>query len=130
MLRFLSRWVGNANPVDDIASTSGAARWQRIDVAEVRVDERRRLCVMPSHGDYPDVRRAALEVRWDPAGRFFYSPAPRDWSYPRWFDQIATAVRREYGTRLTLTEHTRWVNVSETARRAMERAAFRPTRQH
>ena len=86
-------------------------------IAEVRVDDAGRLCVVPETQTFPFIHRAGMEVGWDKEGRFLYSPALREWSYARWFQQIVAAVASEYGCSLAVTPRTRWhgVNASEQA---------------
>jgi hypothetical protein len=83
------------------------------DIALVEIDAGGRLCVSPTSASYPFVYRAASEVHWDSHSKYLYSPAPREWSYTRWFRQILDAVKSEYGVTLTFTPQTLWRNIDE-----------------
>lgn len=60
-----------------------------------------------------------MEVHWDEDGKYLYSPPPRDWSYIRWFQQIITAVKGEYGCALVITPETQWHNIDDTLKMAI-----------
>ena len=60
-----------------------------------------------------------MEVHWDDHGRFLYSPSPREWSYPRWFQQIVAAVLGEYGCSLAITPQTQWTNIDLSVKEAI-----------
>lgn len=91
-------------------------------IAEVRIDEEGRLCVVPASDSFPYIYREAMEVHWDNNGRFLYSPKPREWSYVRWFQQILAAAR-EQSSVLRLTSTTKWSRVPESLRAEMEAIA-------
>ncbi len=80
-------------------------------IAEVSIDDQGRLRVVPRAGDFTFVWRAAGQVYWDDAGRFLYSPRPREWTYLRWYIQIVGMVASEYGVVLRLDHATRFSNV-------------------
>ena len=75
-------------------------------IAEIGIDERGSLYVVPERHDFPSIYRAAMEVDWDPARRRLFGPPPREWSYARWFAQILGAASDEYGAKLKLTPDT------------------------
>lgn len=88
-------------------------------IAEVRIDEDGRLCVVPTSASFPYIYREAMEVHWDDNSRFLYSPKPREWSYVRWFQQILAAAR-EQSSLLRLTSTTKWSGVPESIRAEIE----------
>jgi hypothetical protein len=88
------------------------------DIEEVRVDEKGRLCLRPARATFSYIYREAIEVEWEPYSRTLRSPGPREWGYPRWFQQVAGAAR-ESGCRLMITPSTQWVNVSDDDKAAM-----------
>jgi hypothetical protein len=79
-------------------------------IAEIAIDEAGRLHLVPSTHAFPSVYREGVEVHWDADRRSLHSPPPRQWSYPRWFEQIRAAARAQ-GCELALGADTRWVNV-------------------
>lgn len=85
---------------------------QMVPIAEIFIDEQRKLCVRPElpHG-FPEIYRAGMEVHWCDATRCLYSPVPREWSYTRWYEQIVSAVLGEYGVQLVATARTTFDNV-------------------
>lgn len=96
----------------------------KIGIKQIEIDATGRLLVVPESvkpGYYQYVYRAAAEVYWDDAG-FFYSPAPREWSYCQWMEQIRFAVRDELGIDLVATKTTTFVSVSESDLQAMRAA--------
>lgn len=88
-------------------------------IAEVRIDEEGRLCVVTTSASFPYIYREAMEVHWNDDGRFLYSPKPREWSYARWFQQILAAAR-EQDSALRLTSTTKWSRVPESVRVEIE----------
>ncbi len=91
-------------------------------IAEVRIDEQGRLCVVPASSFFPYIYREAMEVHWDDSGRFFYSPKPREWSYARWFQQILSAAK-EQSSVFSLTSTTAWSGVPDSVRAEIEAIA-------
>lgn len=85
-------------------------------IASVEIDNFGRLRVVPSTAAFPYIHRAGMEVTWDDATRSLHSPRPREWSHVGWYRQIVSAVAREYGCRLLLTERTVWINVDSDIR--------------
>ena len=79
-----------------------------IDVIEI--DDAGQLHVVPTSRSFPFIYREAMEVQWDTSRSSLHSPAPRDWSYARWFQQILAAAR-EQDCELYPVANTRWVNV-------------------
>lgn len=96
------------------------------NVTEVRVDGHRRICVTPQGRDFAQIYRAAAEVEWDAKQRFLHSPAPREWTHARWYQQIAEAVRDEYGEVLAITPETVWISVDAETRAAIESLKLGP----
>jgi hypothetical protein len=84
---------------------------ERDTIAEIALDDAGQLHVVPSAHAFNQVYREALEVHWNASRRSLHSPRPRQWSYPRWFQQIRLAAR-EQGCDLRLGADTRWVNVA------------------
>jgi hypothetical protein len=90
----------------------------RTDAIEaVGIDERGSLWVKPAKSTFPYIYRAAMEVHWDPERGCLFAPAPREWSYERWFRQIIAAVAREEGVNLELRPDTVWSNIREDQRK-------------
>lgn len=88
-------------------------------IAEIRIDEAGRLCVSPETADFAFIYRSAMEVHWEPNGRFLYSPLPRKWTYVQWFQQILDAAMSEYGYSLVLSENTLWNNIHPELKEAI-----------
>lgn len=95
------------------------------EIVEVSIDGGGRLLVRPQ-GTFPFIYRAAMEVGWDPDSCMLFSPKPREWSYLRWFQQIAAAVADEYRVRLVITPQTRWTNVPDALRAEIEAERNQP----
>jgi hypothetical protein len=88
----------------------------RTDVIEsIGIDEAGALWVKPATASFPLIYCEAMEVTWDDNRDCLCSPAPREWSYPRWFQQIREAARRQ-GIELTVTPITSWSNVDADLR--------------
>ena len=60
--------------------------------------------------------RSATEVHWDTTMKCLFSPKPRGWSYYQWYGHIVDIVRDEYGCNLSVTDHTKWVNIPDQLR--------------
>lgn len=84
-------------------------------IIKIEIDGKGRLLIYPASHTYPMIYREAVEVHWDAAGKYLYSPQPREWSYLDWFKHIITTVRD-----LRLTSETKWSNVPEELREAAE----------
>ena len=93
-------------------------RMQTLEVAEISIHEDGRLFIRPTEANdrYQHVYRAAAEVTWDPSVACFVCPAPREWSYLRWFRQARDAIRSELGCELQVTGRTSWSNVGDVLR--------------
>jgi len=83
---------------------------ERDTIAELEIDAAGKLHVVPSTQAFPHIYREAMEVHWDTARRSLYSPAPREWTYSRWFQQILAAAQ-EQGCQLRLSSSTKWLNI-------------------
>ncbi|WP_430540609.1 hypothetical protein [Pseudoxanthomonas sacheonensis] len=83
---------------------------ERDTIAELEIDATGKLYVVPTGWEFPYIYREAMEVQWDPARRALYAPAPREWSYARWFQQVLDAAR-EQGCELQLASSTKWSNI-------------------
>ena len=79
-------------------------------IVAVEIDLERRLHVVPTARSFQHVYHEGMEVSWDASRRSLHSPAPREWSYSRWFEQILAAAAAQ-GVRLSLAPGTRWVGV-------------------
>lgn len=84
-------------------------------IAEVGIDGEKRLFIRPTKATFPLIYREAVEVHWDPVGRFLYSPCPREWTYLHWFQHMIDTAGI-----LQLTPATLWTNVPEDMRIAMQ----------
>ena len=77
---------------------------------------------IPLAENYEHIYRTASGVRWHPQSRalvaYDVDGMPPEW----WFRQIVAAVAGEYGQVLELRPDTRWKNVSELERKAIESA--------
>jgi hypothetical protein len=84
-------------------------------ITEVLIDSEGRLQIYPASNTYPMIYREAVEVHWDPHGRFLYSPKPREWSYLHWFQHII-----EIAGGLVLSPDTMWTNIPDDLRHDAE----------
>lgn len=92
------------------------------EVQEVSIDSAGRLFVQPSSHSFPFIYREAMEVSWDLSTKALHSPEPRDWSYPKWFQQISAAAK-EQGCTLILSANTHWRNVPPEVKESIQAAA-------
>ena len=74
-------------------------------------------------GRAPFIYRAAAEVAWEPDARRFVSPRPGLGPPAKHYAHIAAAVADELGWHLYVSPRTRWVNVPEDLRSAIEASA-------
>jgi len=82
-------------------------------IAEVGIDQEQRLFVRPTSEAFPQIYRAAMGIDWDQEEEYLFAPAPKDWTYVNWFNQIIWAAADEYGVWLRLTPDTVWSGVSD-----------------
>jgi hypothetical protein len=109
---------------DPLGGDTGSVR--EVSIEEVSVDPLGCLVVRPrlsTNADLAFIYRAAADISWNPESRSLIAPAPKEWSYADWFDQMRFAVSSEYGQRLTLTADTAWANVPDEVRAEIERRA-------
>ena len=81
---------------------------EEIKINKVSILPDRRLAIFPSKtsSSYQYVYREACEVYWDNNERCFYSPAPREWDYKKWYEHIVSVVRSGLSVRLNLGDDT------------------------
>jgi hypothetical protein len=94
---------------------------ERDGIAEVGIDDQQRLYVLPETRSFPYIYREAMEVHWEPNGKYLYAPAPPRASLKPaawWFRQILSAAR-EQSCELQLTEKTRWHRVPDALKREL-----------
>jgi len=89
-------------------------------IAEVGIDDERRVFVRPVEGNFEQIYRAAMEVYWDRVTGRLSHPTRRNWSPLQWYRQIIAAMADEYGVHLQLTEKTVWSNVPSDLRAEIE----------
>ena len=97
-----------------------------VSIVAVMIDRERRLRVYPEISDvdgYAYIYRDASGVRWDVEDQCLYSQEPEKLTYQDWFDIIRSAVMREYGDNLVLTNYTEWKNVAAEIRADCESRA-------
>ncbi len=85
-------------------------------IAKIMIDDQERLLIFPAANTYPMIYREAVEVHWDPSGKYLYSPKPREWTYLDWFKHIVTTVDNT----VHLSPETEWENVPDDLRRDAE----------
>lgn len=79
-------------------------------ISEIGIDGNGRLYVTPSTIQFPFIYREAMQVQWNAKSNRLYSPAPHQWSYLQWFEQIIRAAS-EQGCQLLITNDTTWKNI-------------------
>ncbi len=89
-------------------------------IKEIWIDNTGNLCIRPKSERFEYIYRSAMGVYWNSSERFLYPRIIGSWSPANWFRQILKAVRDEYGCELFLTSKTRWTNVDEVTRKAIE----------
>ena len=92
------------------------------EIKEISIDSAGRLLIYPSTHSFPYIYREAMEVHWESAVKALHSPVPREWSYPRWFQQISAAAK-EQGCTLVLSESTHWHNVPAEVKASIQAVA-------
>ena len=82
-------------------------------IAEIGLDDKGRLYVVPDTKKFPNIYREAMEVNWDDEGDFLYTPPlprARLLPYAQWFFQITDAALQQAGN-LCIGPDTRWHNI-------------------
>jgi hypothetical protein len=96
-----------ARPQQNVGGTRIEEALKTLDIAKIGIAALGRLVVypkLPTGRDLAFIYRAATEVNWD-AG---------------WFKQIFRAVRGEYGISLSVSDNTKWEDISPDDRNAIE----------
>jgi hypothetical protein len=88
-------------------------------LAEIGIDDERRLYLKPSKASFPMIYREAMGVRWNSERGYLYGGVPRKWSYLDWYHQILTAALKQ-GCKLSLSSGVSWVNVPPALRAQIE----------
>jgi hypothetical protein len=104
-------------------------------IAEIGIDEDRKLYVTARNETFPLIWRALMEVDWDARRQRLYWARPRGFlqapfgrgplpelSYLDQYVRIVTAVEEEYGVRLRLVPDTRWINIDPRLKEAISQA--------
>jgi len=92
-------------------------------IAEVRIDELRRLHVKPATAAFPYMYREGIDVHWDEQSKSLHSSIPRQWTYAHWFQHIIWAAEAQ-GCALTITDATAWTNVDRELKAQLVSAAL------
>jgi hypothetical protein len=83
------------------------------NIAEIFIDGIGRLCIKPEKEKFVMIYRSATEVHWDANRNLLYSSKPREWTYFNWYKHIVSTIFTECNCRLKITNHTKWVSISE-----------------
>lgn len=79
-------------------------------IAEIGIDEQKRLYLRPSSTAFPSVCRLCAEVYWEPTSHHIHCRKRREWTYMECFQHIMhCAMLQSY--ELQITPHTVWTNV-------------------
>ncbi|AZH14719.1 hypothetical protein EIB18_19780 [Caulobacter vibrioides] len=84
-------------------------------ISEIGISSQGELFIRPANKTFPYIYREAMQVSWDPALGYLYSPPPREWSHLDWFQQICSAAL-EQGADLVIGPRTKWRDVPENIR--------------
>ena len=76
-------------------------------IDEVEIDVGGHLRIRPELATFPYICREAMEVSWDQEDNALYSPVPKEWTYPRWFEQSLASVAQQ-GCELHLKPGTKY----------------------
>jgi len=88
-------------------------------IAEVGIDERKRLYLRPATATFLYIHREACGVHWDPTRHHLHSQKPGVWPYLRWFEHLISAAASQ-SWKLHLTASTTWVNIPADLRNLMQ----------
>ena len=80
-------------------------------IVRIEIDADGKLLIQPGKSKFPMIYRTAAEIHWDADKNAIYSPAPREWTYFKWFNHIVDSIEKEANIQLQLTDQTKWVNV-------------------
>lgn len=86
---------------------------KKVKILSIGIDEFERLFIKPKGKSFPYIYRAAMEVSQDENNKVLYSPKPREWTFQKWFIQIARAVKEEYGILFEIDQNTSWINIDD-----------------
>ncbi|MEM9997465.1 MAG: hypothetical protein AAF809_07155 [Bacteroidota bacterium] len=91
---------------------------QKEAIAEVGIDEQRRLYLKPTTLTFTHIYREAAGIRWDRELGCLYSQVPQKWTYLQWFQRIAEVTKHVCGWEFTPS--TKWANIPDDVRQDME----------
>ena len=78
------------------------------------------LFVKPKNYSFDMIYRSAMGVHWDKNESLLYHNLPKDWNNLRWYRQIISAVKGEYGVTLKVDSKTVYENIDEKVKTAIE----------
>jgi hypothetical protein len=83
-------------------------------IAEIGIDDKGRLYVLPQTQAFPYIYREAMEVHWDITSRYLYAPPPprAQLATPIWWCLQILAAAKEQGCVLHIAQETKWKNIS------------------
>ncbi|WP_345156698.1 hypothetical protein [Pontibacter saemangeumensis] len=88
-------------------------------IKRIEIDAEGKMLIHPLKSRFPMIYRSAAEVHWDADKNAVYSPAPREWTYLKWFKHIVDLIEKEADIQLHLTDQTEWVNIPTDLKNAI-----------
>ena len=88
-------------------------------ILRIEIDSDGKLLIGPEESKFPMIYRTATEIHWDADKDSVYSPAPREWTYLKWYKHIVDTIEIEADIQLQLTNQTDWVNIPPDLKNAI-----------
>jgi hypothetical protein len=88
-------------------------------ILRIEIDFEGKLLIRPEESKFPMIYRTAAEIHWDADKNSVYSPAPREWTYLKWFKHIVDTIEKDADIQLQLTDQTDWVNIPPDLKNAI-----------
>ena len=91
-----------------------------IIIDRIALSETGILFVKPKDYTFEMIYRSAKGVHWDSQRNCLYHNAPQKWDALRWYEQIVSAVKDEYGGILKISPETIYVNIDDSLKNSLE----------
>ena len=88
-------------------------------IKRIEIDPEGKLLIHPKESKFPMIYRSAAGIHWDSDKNAVYTPAPRKWTYLKWFKHIVDTIEKEATTQLQPTDQTDWINIPSDLKNAI-----------
>ena len=93
-------------------------------VEKITLDKTGILLVKPKNYSFDKIYRSAMGIYWDDKMCCLYHNPHGEWGVLRWYEQILSAVKSEYGATLMVCLNTVYENIDVDTKHRIENTVF------